>query len=139
MVLDLKISVQRIFGAMVLLTILWVSFVPVYAGNPVPDSACHVECERVYEQEAGVCGRIAAESESRKCGDDANAHYRNCNAECDQMLSKCVERCHDEYNDKVKRCNKIPDKETRGKCQQVAAEQLGDCIRKCRRKKRNGD
>lgn len=139
MIHNLRTFGRRVFGATVVLSISCVAFLPVYAGNPVPEGACHVECERIYEQEAGVCGRIAAESEARKCGEDAHAHYQSCNKECDEILSKCVEKCHDEYNDKVKRCNKIPDKDTRGKCQQVAAEQLGDCIRKCRRKKRSGD
>lgn len=131
--------IRKLFGGTIVAGILLISLVPVHASNPVPDSACHVECEKVYEQEAGVCGRIAAEQESRQCGNDANAHYRKCNDDCDQMLTKCEDKCHESYNDKVKMCNKIPDKVTRGKCQQVAAEQLGDCIRNCRRKKRSGD
>jgi hypothetical protein len=130
---------RKLFIGTIVAVLLMVCLVPVQAGNPVPDSACHDECEKVYEQEAGVCGRISAEAESQRCGNDANAHYRKCCDDCDKMLTKCEDKCHDEYNDKVKMCNKIPDKVTRGKCQQVAAEQLGDCIRKCRRKKRSGD
>lgn len=130
---------RQLFGGTILAGILFIGLVPARAGNPVPDSACHIECEKVYEQEAGVCGRIAAEKESQQCGTDANARYRKCSDDCDKMLTKCDDKCHEDYNDKVKMCNKIPDKVTRGKCQQVAAEQLGDCIRKCRRKKRIGD
>lgn len=129
----------RLFASVVIAGILFFGFVPANAGNPVPDSACHVECEEIYEREAGICGRIAAEAESQRCNTDANDHYRKCGDECDQMLTKCEDKCHEEYNDKVKMCNKIPDKVRRAKCQQVAAEQLGDCVRKCKRRKRNGD
>ncbi|MBK9265877.1 MAG: hypothetical protein IPM54_39570 [Polyangiaceae bacterium] len=131
--------IRKLFGGTIFAYILVASLVPVQASNPVPDSACHIECEKVYEQEAGVCGRIAAEKESQKCANDANAHYRKCSDECDQLLTKCTDRCYEDYNDKVKLCNKIPDKVKQAKCQHVAAEQLGDCIRKCRRKKRSGD
>jgi hypothetical protein len=102
-------QLHRLVGGVIVAGILLFSFMPVHAGNPVPDSACHVECEKVYEQKAGVCGRIVVEAESRRCGDDANAHYRKCCSECDEMLTKCEDKCHDEYNDKVKVCNKIPD------------------------------
>ena len=131
--------IRKLFGGTIVAGILLISLVPVHASNPVPDSACHVECENVYVQEAGVCGRIAAEKESVQCGNDANAHYRKCNDECDEMLTKCQDKCLEEYNDKVNDCNKVKDKVKQAKCHQVAAEQLGDCNRKCRRKKRSGD
>jgi hypothetical protein len=132
-------QLRRLFGSVIIAGILLFSFMPVHAGNPVPDSVCHMECEKVYEQEAGVCGRIAVEAESKRCGDESNAHYRKCCSECDEILTKCKDKCYEEYNDKMKECNKIPDKATRTKCRQAASEQLGECIRKCGRRKRSGD
>ncbi len=131
--------IRKLFGGTIVAGILLISLVPVHASNPVPDSACHVECENVYVQEAGVCGRIAAEKESLQCGNDANAHYRKCGDECDEMLTKCIDKCYEDYNDNHKKCEKIPDIARRTKCRQAAGEQHGDCVRKCRRKKRSGD
>lgn len=95
---------------------------------------CKDGCDRQREEDLDICRKISAEQQDG-CRQRAEDRAVECHQACGR-LEKCYDKCDEKAAEGHKKCEAMEDGPGKAKCRQAVQEQLANCYRDCRRKKK---